>query len=260
MLNKAKKKQLWGDVPKGNLWNGTFSETGVYLHTDGHLSSSVYWGVTDYIPLTHTYKYRIEGWDGNMPSICFYDKDKNFISGIAHNNRRSFEFIPPVNAVYMRDSIPLESGLAYVLKIIPKNWNQLIDIKSFSTYTTNGITYMINDNGSVTISGTATDFADFALYYAQATNHRFLFFGSESGKIEFRASGIGGILNYYILTVNIETRLYVRVNPNETVNETTLLNLVDLTDMYGEGLEPTTLEQFLNDFPSYKNYVEYKGV
>ena len=44
---------------------------------------------------------------------------------------------------------------------------------------------------------------------------------------------------------------------DEVVVECSNVELIDLTSLYGKGKEPTTVEQFLEDYPMFNDYVEY---
>lgn len=90
-----------------NVNNGYMPNT--YLKSDGSASSSsIYeWYVTEYI--------NISGYDAlycnvvigsvKTPAICFYDSEKNYISGEIYNNRTNFSVAVPQNAVYCRASV-----------------------------------------------------------------------------------------------------------------------------------------------------------
>ena len=53
---------------------------GAYLLSDGSLRSEGSWAITDYIPCDGT-AFVLNKVGGNAPSICFYDSNKNYISG-----------------------------------------------------------------------------------------------------------------------------------------------------------------------------------
>lgn len=53
--------------------------------------------------------------------------------------------------------------------------------------------------------------------------------------------------------------IYVRLKPGKSItNSQVWFSIVDLTRLYGIGNEPTTVSQFLSDYPQFNEYVEYK--
>lgn len=79
-----------------------------YLTSDGTETTSSSFFVTDYFTIKGGYNITISGGgpSGNAPSICFYDKNKTFISGIAHSGHTfPYTYTTPNNAVYARESI-----------------------------------------------------------------------------------------------------------------------------------------------------------
>lgn len=64
------------------------------------------WHITEYLPILPNTDYTLSGIAyGNAPSVCFYDENKDFISGIAYANRSSFTFTSPATAKFVRFSI-----------------------------------------------------------------------------------------------------------------------------------------------------------
>lgn len=165
---------------------------------------------------------------------------------------------------------------------------QLLDKSKFpATRTTSGITFTNNGDGTITANGTATGQAQYVFvarpYIPCKDNHKYLVKGCPSG---------GGYDSYRITTTVSEDGTYVSgFSDNGSGNisnallgsyainilidirkGTTVSNLVfkpqlfDLTEMYGVGNEPTTVDEFKADFtndlydykpycfvPSYKN-------
>ena len=79
---------------------------GHYLKSDGSTGANANYYISEYIELdsttTYTWSNRIN--TSISPSICFYDENKTFISGIAINKQYSHTFTPPEGAVYARSS------------------------------------------------------------------------------------------------------------------------------------------------------------
>lgn len=64
------------------------------------------WHITEYLPILPNTDYTLSGIAyGNAPSVCFYDENKDFISGISYANRSSFTFTSPATAKFVRFSI-----------------------------------------------------------------------------------------------------------------------------------------------------------
>ena len=79
---------------------------GYYLKSDGSTVANANYYISEYIELDSATAYT---WSNRVntiinPSICFYDENKDFISGIAINKQYSHTFTPPEGAVYCRSS------------------------------------------------------------------------------------------------------------------------------------------------------------
>ena len=88
-----------------NQWDGTYSKTNYYLDVDGNEVSNSSWNISDFISVFPNTDYFINKTSGTNPSVCFYDKDKQFISGIAYNGATSKLFTTPTNAAYLKFSV-----------------------------------------------------------------------------------------------------------------------------------------------------------
>lgn len=79
---------------------------GYYLKSDGSTVADANMYISEYIELdsatTYTWSNRIN--TATIFSICFYDENKTFISGIAINSQYYHTFTPPEGAVYCRSS------------------------------------------------------------------------------------------------------------------------------------------------------------
>lgn len=92
-------------IPDGtDTENGYVS--GQHLNVDGTTKVNANWYISEYITLdaetTYTWSNRVN--TNVAPSICFYDENKDFLSGININSQYSYTFIPPEGAVYCRSS------------------------------------------------------------------------------------------------------------------------------------------------------------
>ena len=79
-----------------------------YLTYQNQEVSNSAWTFSDYIECKPNEQWIISGYTaiGGAPGRCFYDKNKNYIPGGAHNNQESMmKFTIPDNCYYFRDSI-----------------------------------------------------------------------------------------------------------------------------------------------------------
>ena len=88
-----------------NQWDGTYSQEGYFLNSDGTSSSSSSYAISNFVPVFGNTDYFINKTSGTNPSVCFYDKDKQFISGIAYNNQSTKVVTTPTNAAYLKFSV-----------------------------------------------------------------------------------------------------------------------------------------------------------
>lgn len=155
---------------------------------------------------------------------------------------------------------------------------QLLDKTKYrGTVTTEGITFTNNGDGTWTVVGTAPDdpinhsyVAYSILYFSKEFTQKYFIPGHKivvgGGKVNYDAfvqwilGWTGGYIasnssaNYpYTITEypeNFSNYIELRVNKGKTVNFTFNPQFFDLTAMYGEGNEPTTVAQFRADFPN----------
>ena len=143
-----------------------------------------------------------------------------------------------------------------------------------TTTTKEGITWTNNGDGTITANGTATAFTNILVDTVTPTiiksGHKFLMLGCplSNGNIttskeywmqegyEFCSDhGVGGFFS--LKGNNINLRVYIQKDYTAD-NLTFKPQIFDLTEMYGAGNEPTTVEQFRADFSEemydYKPY------
>ena len=123
-----------------------------------------------------------------------------------------------------------------------------------------GIDVVKNSDGTITLNGTATNSG--ALYPIQdiplIKNHKYYIFANQAGSFENVVFTVNNLGLSNVTQGNIWT--YTRDNATELayfwVTSGTVINnrvykpqLFDLTEMYGGGNEPTTVEQFREKFP-----------
>lgn len=155
-----------------------------------------------------------------------------------------YTFQPTANPNEIRD------GYAQIesLKGNSLVWNQLV--QTVGQVTSNGVVFSIVD-GVVTIKGTATATCYFNLFFKTKANHKYicsplpsLFTGATSAYIYNDGHGLALTTSNRISTANDANTTYIRVQSGVTIDETFPLQIHDLTQMFGEGYEPTTVEEF----------------
>ena len=155
---------------------------------------------------------------------------------------------------------------------------QLLDKSKYpATQTINGVTFTNNGDGSITVNGTATE----DVYISSGAigvikGHKYLWKGTPVGGASstFHSYIFGRMEQFFIDTGSGTISTAKEDGVTYTVLarvmfSTTVSNLVfkpqffDLTEMYGSGNEPTTVEQFRQDFPDemydYKPYCFVKS-
>lgn len=162
------------------------------------------------------------------------------------------------------------------MRLKVSNVCQLLDKNEFrETHVNNGITYTNNGNGTFTLNGTTTSASGSSIYSSDSganmvkANHKYLMLGfpialDGNNYVYFQYYPFNTSIKYYILN---NANGYLFFTPTDdgdrwnifllfkttgfTVNNITIKpQLFDLTEMYGAGNEPTTVEQFRQDFPN----------
>lgn len=144
----------------------------------------------------------------------------------------------------------------------------LLDKSKFpTTQTIKGITYTNNGDGTITANGTAESGSGFRLdtFYIEgnktylmrgcpkegAANKYFMFDGYGNTGSDLGSGVIKTVSGSD--SVKCSPILYI-VTGNTVSNLVFIPELFDLTSIYGEGNEPTTVEQFYLDYPDYEPY------
>lgn len=159
---------------------------------------------------------------------------------------------------------------------------QLLDKSKYpATQTVNGVTFTNNGDGTITANGTATEKAVLVLFFKTLPIIRgkgliigdpqpgyafinYMFYNNKNEWLVDNASYHG---NGVIFTGKDDAAyaiLYIAIEPGSTANNLIFKpQLFDLTEIYGAGNEPTTVEQFRQDFPEelydYKPYCFVKS-
>lgn len=132
----------------------------------------------------------------------------------------------------------------------------------FTTQTVNGITFTNNNDGSVTINGTATSDAAYRLILQRdkIINGYVYLYGSEQNTNDYGVAwGTNLPQNLTFATASINNNYTVIVKNGATVNNVTIFpQIYNLTAMYGAGNEPKTLADFRKDYP--ESYYPYSPI
>ena len=163
----------------------------------------------------------------------------------------------------------LEINNKNIKRLRYKTWNNslnLIDKSNFrSSDVGSGVTFTNNGDGSWTVNGTATSQNYFMLiteWMQLNTSHKYLLSGcpKEGSSDLFLYVDHGGSLFDYDTgngSIGTPTKnsgtITISVSNNTVVNNAIFKpQLYDLTEIYGAGKEPTTVEQFYKDHPLAK--------
>lgn len=93
---------------------------GYYIRYNGvTLSESAYWCVSEYfkLPANAEYIYIVvsdHDYSANNPAICFYDQDKEFVSGVRYVAQKEMSVEVPATAVYVRMSVQVPDAAMLV--------------------------------------------------------------------------------------------------------------------------------------------------
>ena len=202
------------------------------------------------------------------------DKTNLYLDALYKLNKgQAYDVLQQESESYSVD-VPSGSHYAAIDKVGGKSiiFNQLIDTSDIPTQTINGITFTNNGDGSIIVDGTATANADINLQRVDNTTiigHKYLMLGGAAGgsisTYFYRYDSNGGTQAYdygngAIFTKSAESITYItiRVISGVTVSGLTFKpQLVDLTQMFGAGNEPSTVEEFEAMFPAdYYPYCE----
>ena len=91
-----------------NLFDKDNITIGKWLENNGVENTNDAWAISDYIKIIPNKNFTTSGFlngSGSYPSRCYYDANKNFISGVEHANLTKFIDTAPTNAYYMKESI-----------------------------------------------------------------------------------------------------------------------------------------------------------
>lgn len=156
------------------------------------------------------------------------------------------------------------------MKYKVSNVCQLLDKSKYNATTTRyGITFTNNGDGSWILNGTATAQDWFRISLNLDDNiykaHKYLICGNTSTDLALYIQNSTGVGNFffdygyggiYTATNTYTFSGWIRTNKGAIYDNVVIRpQLFDLTEMYGAGNEPTTIEEFRKDFPD--DYYEY---
>lgn len=133
---------------------------------------------------------------------------------------------------------------------------------AFTTQTVKGITFTNNNDGSVTINGTANSDTTYRLIINRdkIINGYVYLYGSEQNTNDYGVAwGTNLPQNSTYGIYSINNNYTIIVKNGVTVNNVTIFpQIYNLTAMYGKGNEPKTLAEFRKDFP--ESYYPYSPI
>ena len=162
----------------------------------------------------------------------------------------------------------IEDGVAVIDKVKGNSvvWNQLWRKEWASTATQSGITLTNNGDGSYTANGTANGDIDFYAFIVPVIGgHKYLIKGCPQGggtnTYSFRLSSIGydygeGKIGTNSQTQNIAYEFHF-TNGVTCSNLVFRPQIIDLTQMFGVGNEPSTYKEFLQRKPKVTDEYTY---
>ena len=159
----------------------------------------------------------------------------------------------------------------YQIEALPSyGYNQLVNNLAYTANKTDkGVTFTHNEDGSWTVNGTASGGNPYLLTNMSIkinNTHKYLLFG-------YRSNIVGSSSTFYLSTnyhgnyfhydygdgiifvpsnnTSGELSVAIRVFSGTQINNAVFMPmLIDLTDWYGAGSEPTTIEEFKQTFPN----------
>lgn len=194
-------------------------------------------------------------------------KQENRIDALIKLNKgQTYDVLEQESEAYSVD-VPSGSRYVGVDKVGGKSvvWNQLIDLTYVNDIEINGITFTVN-KGTITVNGTSTALA--RLYLKEVNykiNHKYLLkgcpYGGDIGSYFFYGDCGQSMLDLGDGVIMVAPkdnihRPFINIESGATVDNIVFIpQLFDLTQIFGAGNEPSTVEEFEAMFP--KSYYEY---
>ena len=250
-------KDLRGGVVDGSISNGYYAKDVTYDRNNGiayyYFSKDTIFNNTLIIP--QLYDLTLMYGAGNEPTTV----DQFYAD---HPELK----VSPLGFIELKN---IEINNKNIKRLRYKTWNNslnLIDKNDFkSSEIVSGVTFTNNGDGSWTLNGTSTSqiYWDIINSYIQLnTSHKYLLLGCpENGTNDlFLYVNNGGTLFSFDTgsgSIGTPTKnsgiITIAISNNMSVNNAIFKpQLYDLTEIYGAGKEPTTVEQFYKDHPLVK--------
>lgn len=176
------------------------------------------------------------------------------LGGREETREEQFTFQPTANDESVKDGVA-------VVKSIKGNTvvaNQFLQPSLFETQTINGVTLTNNGDGTYTLSGSPSDSGGFqATTYPRSEKDKYYLRGGYSSDLyvvfgRAQDSGSGAIGTSYTGGGNVS--YFPRINFTKNLDLTTPIIIrpivINLTQMFGEGNEPATVEEFERLYPN----------
>lgn len=189
---------------------------------------------------------------GNYPKMSVGFAENVVGDGSATSEEFSFRPTAGVNRNTLNDG----AARIHTLKGSSVVVNQIA--KPRVSGSSNGVTWAIAEDGTITLNGTATDQVTFNPFTApQIIGHKYLMIGTPNdggankyymnNQVSAYDYGAGVIYNSTIDSTNWWFTFVIQ--PSVSVNFTFKPRLIDLTLMFGAGNEPTTVAEFYQRMP-----------
>ena len=143
-------------------------------------------------------------------------------------------------------------------------WNQYQGTVTSVSGSVSDITAVV-DNGVVKITGTASATGNIGIYPPSKNgdsfpaNHSLLLMATGKGNVKLGRAGFGAGVNdnyaFFKYTESFYCGVYLYIESGKTYDTEKQVMVFDLTEMFGEGNEPTTIDEFKALFP--KDYYSY---
>ena len=164
----------------------------------------------------------------------------------------------------------LEINNKNIKRLRYKTWNNTLNLIDKSNFRSSddayGVTFTNNGDGSWTVNGTATSHVYLSLLKSSNlqlnTSHKYLLSGCPkegSSSLFLYVDNGGSLFDYDTGSGSIGTPTKTAAHITISIDSYTVVNnaifkpqLYDLTEIYGAGKEPTTVEQFYKDHPLAK--------
>lgn len=211
----------------------------------------------------------------NTPNNCVFIRfrENDIQYGTTYNHNICInESNPSINGKYF----PYVMYKRYDIVDLYRKWNQFVRNGNFngSTYwsPSNNVTFSVDNNEATVISSRRYFGLNNNTTKAVIANHVYFFiitaYSDNVNRLIIYSSGRPLINNiditnikqkYYVINRAVYDGNGIEISPNAEGGGTfkiSNVNLINLTDIYGAGNEPTTYEEFIADYPEFESYVE----